>query len=232
MPRAHRTARILFHVGGPGFHPVADQAQQIAQWLGPEFQCDLHDGLAAFDALDPTYDLLVLMGLHWTGMTRDWCPVTYDPMRPPQQRAFEDYVASGRPILAHHGAVASYDDWPRFGELVGVTWVWGQTSHSPVGKHTVRVKPTNHPVIEGVSDFEIFDELYYNLRLTRDLPAQVHATATWDGAQHPMVITAEGGRTDGAGKLIYLANGHDMKAFEAPEMRRLWVNTVHWLLQR
>ena len=26
-------AKIVFHVGGPAFHPVAEQAQLIATWL-------------------------------------------------------------------------------------------------------------------------------------------------------------------------------------------------------
>ena len=102
--------RIVFHVGGPEFHPVADQARAIASWLGDSYRCEFHDGVDAFDHLDHC-DLLVLMGLHWTGMA----PLVYRPMQARHKEAFERYVASGRPLLAHHGAVASYDDWPRFG---------------------------------------------------------------------------------------------------------------------
>ena len=217
--------RIVFHVGGPDFHPVADQARAIALWLGSEYQCELHDGVDAFDHLDGC-DLLVLMGLHWTGMA----PLSYRPMETLHRAALERYVASGRPLVAHHGAVASYDDWPRFGQLVGVAWVWGTTSHSPIGTHTVRVRQTNHPVISGVGDFDIVDELYYDLRIANDLTMQVHAEAEWNGRAHPMVITAEGGRVRGAGKMVYLANGHDLRAFEAPAMRMFWVNAVRWVL--
>src|SRR4051812_49453571 len=118
--------RIVYHVGGPEFHPVDRQAQEIARWLGDEkYVHERHDGLAAFENLDGA-DLLVLMGLHWTGGTK------YQPMRAEHQRAFENYVKSGRPIIAHHGAIASYDDWPRFGELVGFAWIWGKTNHSPI----------------------------------------------------------------------------------------------------
>lgn len=227
-----RPPRVLFHVGGPNFHPVADQARTIQGWLGPGYQTSHCDGIDAFDRLDDC-DLLVLMGLHWTGMGPEGCPVPYRPMEDRHKAAFERYVDSGRPILAHHGAVASYDDWPRFGELVGVTWVWGTTSHSPIGTHLVEIRPTDHPVIAGVSNFQITDELYYNLKLADELPAQVHATARWDGSDHPMVITAEGQGTRagaGAGRRVYLANGHDLRAFEPPQMRTLWVNSIRWLL--
>jgi type 1 glutamine amidotransferase len=217
--------RLVFHVGGPAFHPVADQARAVTAWFGEEFRCELHDGVDAFEHLDDC-DLLVLMGLHWTGMT----PLAYRPMQGRHRRAFEQYVRSGRPLLAHHGAVASYDDCPRFGELVGVAWVWGTTSHSPLGTHLVRVRNTNHPVVAGVDDFQIFDELYYNLKIADGLPVGVHAHASWDGADHPMVITADGGRVPGAGRMVYLANGHDLRAFESPALRELWANAVRWLL--
>jgi type 1 glutamine amidotransferase len=32
-------------------------------------------------------------------------------------------------------------------------------------------------------------------------------------------------------KIAYLANGHDMKAFECPAMKTLWLNAVRWALQ-
>ena len=45
-------------------------------------------------------------------------------------------------------------------------------------------------------------------------------------------LTAEGGRVPGAGKLAYLVNGHDMQAFGSPEFRKLWINTIRWLLDQ
>ena len=215
--------KIIFHVGGPEFHPVDRQAQVVQKWLGNGYQCVQHDGIDAFEHLVDA-DLLVLMGLHWTGMA----PLEYRSMQERHKRAFEEYVDSGRPILAHHGAVASYDDWPRFGELVGVAWIWGKTNHSPIGTHTVRVNPDAHSVIAGVNDFQIVDELYYDLQIARDLSAKTHASAHFAGKDHPMVIT---GQRVEAGKVVYLANGHDLRAFEAPAMKRLWINSINWLLR-
>ena len=50
------------------------------------------------------------------------------------------------------------------------------------------------------------------------------------GSRGPMIITAEGGRLAGAGRTVYLANGHDMRAFAAPALRRIWENAVRWAL--
>ncbi|MBE7463036.1 MAG: ThuA domain-containing protein [Planctomycetes bacterium] len=222
MPRAK--PRILFHVGGPAFHPVAEQAACIAAWLGGEYVCEVADGRAAFERLDAC-DLFVIMGLQWTGQQEVYVPLTSD-----DRGAFERYVASGKPLLTHHGGVASYDDWPQFGELLGWTWVWGTTGHSPVAEHKVDVLPTAHPIVAGVSDFALVDELYHSVKVTEGMHHSVHAQAHWLERTLPMVSTAEGGRVAGAGRAAYLANGHDMRAFEAPALRQLWINAARWLL--
>jgi type 1 glutamine amidotransferase len=220
----------VFHVGGPSFHPVAEQAALIAEWLGGRFVCLPYDGIDAFDALDGA-DLFVIMGLHWTGMLHgDGSMPPYRPMAERHREAFERYVASGRPLLIHHGGIASYDDWPRFGELLGFTWVWDKTQHSPLGDYTVRPLPTGHPLVAGVEPFPIYDELYYDIRITPGLVPTIHAVADFDGRELPMVMSAEGGRVAGAGRTVYLANGHDMRAFASPAMRTLWTNAVTYLL--
>lgn len=227
MAANHR--KIVFHVGGPSFHPVADQAKLVEQWLGNTFDCQFFDGVEAFEALDQC-DLLVVMGLHWTGMSATG--LQYRPMDQGHHVEFEEYVRSGRPVLAHHGAIASYDDWPRFGELLGFTWVWGETGHSSIGDYHVHVLSSHHPIIAGVESFDIKDELYYDVKVTSDLIPEVHAEAEWRGQGLPMVLTASGGRVEGAGRTAYLANGHDLAAFACPAMPLLWLNTVNWLLER
>jgi type 1 glutamine amidotransferase len=223
-------ARLVFHVGGPSFHPVAEQAQQIAGWLGDGYECRIAEGLGAFELLDDC-DLFVAMGLHWTGMDADWAGnMEYHPLQPRHQAAIEAYVAAGRSIIAYHGGIASYDDWPRYGELLGFTWVWDVTTHSPLGDYTVNILQTGHPIVAGLQDYMLYDELYYNVKVTEGLTTEVHATADWDGQARPMIITAEGGRTAGAGRTVYLANGHDMRAFACAAMQRIWQNAVRWAL--
>src|SRR4051812_30627827 len=186
--------QIVFHVGGPDFHPVAQQARLIQQWIAPHYHCSFHDGVHTFDHLDDA-DLLVLMGLHWTGMQP---ALPYRPMQPRHQQAFTSYIGSGRPIIAHHGAIASYDDWPEFRRLIGFTWIWGKTNHSPIGDYTVNILPTNHPITTGLCDFSIHDELYYDIAITEGLNPATHATARFNRKDLPMILTATGGRTKGA----------------------------------
>jgi type 1 glutamine amidotransferase len=216
--------RIIFHVGGTDIHPSAKQARHIIEWLGEDYLCHTAESLAAFEHVNEC-DLLVLMGQHWTGLKEE-----YRSPSETHRKNFEKYVQSGKPLLTAHAAICSYDDWPRFGELVGFTWVWGTTSHSPLDEYPIHVINTGHPIVAGVNDFSIHDELYYDIRITSDMDLQVHAQSKWQDRNLPMVMTAEGGRIAGAGKTAYLANGHDMQSFQNPAMQKLWMNAVKWCL--
>ncbi|HET7568753.1 MAG TPA: ThuA domain-containing protein [Gaiellaceae bacterium] len=230
--------RIHVLTGGP-YHPVADQFEVVAERLGDRAVVELRDGVSALDDLDGC-DLFVAAGLHWTGM--DGLPQSGPPWpdgvaatsyRSPDERrrqAFADYVSSGKPLLAWHGGTGSFDDWPEFGRLLGFRWVWGTTSHSAYDRWRVEVEPTGHPAVAGAESFDVTDELYYDVEFAEDMRVAVHATADYDGAKRPMVVTAEGGRAPGAGRTAFLANGHDMRAFDAEPFLRIVVNTVDWLL--
>jgi type 1 glutamine amidotransferase len=216
--------RLIFHVGGPDHHPVNQQAATIIEWLGPEYACHTAESLAAFEHLNEC-DLLVLMGMHWTGWEG-----RYRSPSDVHRRALEKYINSGRPIISAHGAIASYDDWPGFGEMVGYTYLWGVTSQTPLADYRVRVLPSGHPIVSGVEDYTIFDELYYDIRISPGMEATIHAMAEWENKRLPMIMTAEGGRLPGAGKTTYIANGHDMRSFECPALRQIWLNAIHWSL--
>jgi len=216
--------RIIFLVGGPDFHPARKQAGLLVDWLGPDFAYHTADSLAAFEHLSEC-DVLVLLGMHWSGWEN-----RYRTPSETHRRNLEKYIASGRPILSANGAVASYDDWPRFGELVGFTIHSPASAHTPVQPHAVRIIPTRHPIIAGIGDYSIVDEFYYEMTMSEGMDIQVHAQTEWEQRRLPIIITAEGGRIEGAGKTAYLANGHDMRAFETPELKQLWLNAVKWCL--
>lgn len=238
--RLPATPRIHVLTGGP-FHPVADQFALVAELLDGRAEVECRDGASALDELERC-DLFVAAGLHWTDM--DGLPqagppwpdgvaaTSYRSPSPEQRRAFADHVAAGKPVLAWHGGTGSFDDWPEFGRLLGFRWVWGTTSHSAYDRWRVEVEPTGHPAVAGAESFEVDDELYYDVELAADMTAAVHAAALYEGAPRPMVVTAEGGRAPGAGRTAFLANGHDMRAFDAEPFRRIVVNTIDWLLER
>jgi len=225
--------RVLFHTGGPAFHPVQAQAECVRDWLADRFDVVPTEGNAVFDRLDEA-DLVVIGGLHWTGGPRlTFCdPVPYQPPNESQRQAWRDYVASGRPVCGFHGGIGSYDDWPEFARLLGFAWVWGVTSHTKVDHWTVHPRDDGHRVTRGLKTYELTDELYFNVAPANDIGVKVHADAPFHDVKFPMLMTGGGGRCEGAGRTAYIANGHDMRAFECKQLKTVFANTFHWLLNR
>lgn len=231
-----KKAKLIVVLSGGPFHPVSEQFEQLEAKLGSNYKVECYEGIDAFDHLKDC-DLFVAAGLHWTGSAPDRDPRVEgfqpgDYVRPTdaQRDAYCRYVASGRPVLGWHGGIASYDDWPEYGRLLGTRWDWKVTSHTAYDHWHVEVLPTGHPVVEGVSSYDLKDELYFNFQITPDLDYAIHARADFHGVTFPMVLTGEGGRVEGAGKMAYLANGHSMESFSSPAFQQIACNTIHWLL--
>jgi len=219
---------IRFHVGGPRFHPVDEQATLISTWLNPQYRISVRHDVAAFTDLEDV-DLLVMMGMYWPGMSADWAGnMTYQSPSSSDRANFLRYCDSKRPMIIHHGAIGGHDDWAEFGQRLGVKWGWQRASHSPFQNHTIQVGPSSHSIIAGLSNFSVDDEIYYKLWMDETRNPTHHAWAEWDGAQHPMLTTLDASAH--VGRAIYIALGHNMRSMEPPAMRRIWSNAVTHLL--
>jgi len=233
--------RIVFQTGGP-WHPVAQQAERVRSWLPADWHLETAFANDALDRLADA-DLFVAGGMLWPELDHPlpdaaWTQAGISPhgyTRPTeaQKEAFRRYVGSGRPLLAFHGGVLCYEDWAEYGRLLGFRWDWGYTGHSTYAAYKVQVDTDRHPVVAGVGDFTVTDELYFNVLLPPEMDATVLARAQFaEWVNFPMVTIAEGpaGRCPGAGRTAYLANGHSMESLEPPAIRQLWLNTLGWLL--
>jgi hypothetical protein len=218
--------KIILHLAGHDFHPVYAQAEELIEWLSPTCAVHKAESLAAFEHLGEC-DLLIMMGMYFTGWEG-----RYRTPGDVHKRAFEKYAASGNPILLHHGAIASYDDWPTFRELVGIHLEQGHTSTTPPAHYLVRTL-TSHPIVNGVGDFEMNDELFDRIAFESWTRPDVHAATKWDDRQLPVVITNEGRPgVSGAARTVYLAPGGNLETFVSPPVRQLWINSVNWCLGR
>ena len=138
-------------------HATRPSAQR---WLTPDFagQWDvilLHDiaGLALKRGAEPL-------------------PIAPDP------GVAEDLVAlldAGQGMVVLHHAISSWPAWEGWAEAIGARFLYAPgrlrgvdlpSSGYRVGRFTVQVTDTAHPICQGVSDFEIDDELYFAPVLT------------------------------------------------------------------
>jgi type 1 glutamine amidotransferase len=106
-------------------------------------------------------------------------------------------------------------------ELLGCRYL----SHGPghhEGRHTIKIVP-GHPVVAGLSDFELFDE-YYEFELADDKVTVLAQRHRADGVVIPVMYARE----VGAGRVVYLALGHDMRAWGEPSFRALVRQAMTW----
>jgi uncharacterized protein len=145
-----------------------------------------------------------------------------------QQRALADAVALGKGLVALHctnvmgwqGDGLDPADRPLF-ELIGNRYL----SHGPghhEGRHTIEIV-AEHPVTAGVADFELFDE-YYEFELADDKIEILAQRRRADGVVIPIMYARE----VGAGRVVYLALGHDMRAWGEPPFRTLVRQALTW----
>jgi len=204
----------LLLTGGP--HPFEATTPLLAALLD-EAGCtvtvvDAPDDAAARLQTDrPT--LFVLNTLRWRMLdpryddTRSEHAYTTDPQT---ARAIETWVLGGGRVLACHGAPICFDDWPGWGDLLGARWVWGVSSHPPLGAFEVRITDPAHPLVAGLADAVITDECYGFLH--HPTPIEPLLTGRHAGVDHPLLWEHRPGR----GHVVVSLLGHGPESFEHP----------------
>lgn len=145
-----------------------------------------------------------------------------------QQEALAQAVAGGKGMVSVHcsnimrwqGDGLDPADRPLF-ELLGNRYL----SHGPghhEGRHTIEIV-ADHPAAEGVTDFELFDE-YYEFELADEKITVLAQRHRADGVVIPVMYARE----VGAGRVVYLALGHDMRAWGEPPFRALVRQSLAW----
>ena len=171
---------------------------------------------------------------------KDWdVLVLYDLWQDITEAEKADFLArlkEGKGLLALHHSLADYQNWPEFERIIGGRYnlakrtVNGVEKPASIYQHglhfRVRVANPQHPVTQGVTDFDIEDETYGLF----DVSAQVHALLTTD--EPTSTKTIGWARTYEAARVVYLQSGHDHTAYDNPNYRRLVANAIRWVAKR
>jgi len=129
------------------------------------------------------------------------------------------WVAGGGAFLPVHCATVSCQSSPLLRGLIGGTFL----GHPPAFDVAVRPMATSHPVTAGVGMFCGRDELYIH---DMEPGVAAHMVAVDRGVAHPMVWT----RSEGRGRIGYVAPGHDGQVWNLPPYRLLLAQTASWVL--
>ena len=225
--------RILVLAGRGRFedpwHDHAATSHRLALILGGvgqvEVRSALRDGLDDLDEVD-----LLVLNLSApvpgyveanldSGQDRggDWAGF-YDTL--------DAWARAGGQVLAVHQSALAFPGEPRYEEILGGRWVEGVSGHPPIGAMRLRLAVGTHPVTDGLTGVEAFDERYCDLRVAPS--SQVLGFVDDDeGEPHPAlwVTQSHGGRT------VYSPLGHDVRSYDSPTHQDLLVNAALWLLE-
>lgn len=198
----------------------------VLQEVGIE--SEIHDDFSTVeDGSLQDFDMLTLNCVRWTcNQTPHWRDEWHFELSSKARKELLSFFAKGSGMLALHCATICFDDWPEFRRILGAWWDWGHSGHAPVQRHTMHIRSKAHPITQGLTDFDIVDELYTNPRLNDSLDPLIDAT--WENTKHPILWLRDYDRA----RICYNAMGHGVEAFEHPINRILLQRGALWVLRR
>jgi len=157
-----------------------------------------------------------------------WPDVTGHRWRADLEKAFLDFVAGGKGFVVIHAGSSTLQDWPEFQKLAGGTWALDSTGHGPVHTFKVTIVDKNHPVMKGLKDFYIRDELWHRTQFQPGIHVLCRAYSSPDykgtGKNEPVVITTQYGK----GRGFYCVLGHNKATMQNDAWKTLLLRGTEW----
>ncbi len=163
------------------------------------------------------------------------CLVMYDMasgFSPQQRKAFVALLSRGIGVVSLHHNLGAHRNWDQFRKIIGGKFIfedceidgkhYAKTSWSH-GEHLkITVVDPNHPITQGIGNFEIDDETYGVFYTA----PQVHVLLKTDHPKNnPLVAwTLKYGNS----RVFYLMLGHDRHAYGNPNYVRLVHQGIRW----
>lgn len=148
-----------------------------------------------------------------------------------QRAGFLSLITNGVGLVVMHHALVSHQDWPDYERIIGGIYPEDQTrrgvSTPELGyQHNVdipvTVVATNHPVTEGLADFQVHDEIYWGYRVGRDVTPLLSTTHPKSGK--PLAWA----KTEGKSRVVFIQLGHGPQIFADDSYRRFMARAIRW----
>ena len=134
------------------------------------------------------------------------------------------FVKDGKGLAISHLSSASFKEWEEFPKLCGRCWVMGKSGHGPRSFFKARIANKEHPITQGLADFEADDELYSKLQGDTPITVLVEADSAWSKRTEPLAFTVEYGK----GRVFHETFGHDGKALQNVIVQKLILRGCEW----
>lgn len=138
-----------------------------------------------------------------------------------QETGLLNYIRAGGGFYGLHTAAASFRESEPYHAMLNGFF----NGHSPYMKFTVNIGDTEHPITQGLEDFEAEDELYY---LKHNPETSHHLMSAYDHTKDETHVMAFH-HNYGAGRVFYFALGHDLAVLENPSFQEVIRRGVLWV---
>ncbi len=204
--------KILYVYGGPVFHPTEWAGKQLTELLKADgrFELEMTSDLDAFTKLpDGQYAAVVV---YTTGFVND--------LTPAREKGLLEFVKKGGGFVGIHSAADSFRGSRAYVEMLGGEF----DTHPHQHEFPVNIIDKSHYLTVRMPDSYTALEEMYHLKSYDPSKVTVLAQTQWQGQQKPMVYVKDYGQ----GRVVYLAPGHTVQAWNHPEFRKLLVRSVAW----
>lgn len=148
---------------------------------------------------------------------------------PEQMEGFDRKVKEGIGMVFLHHALPSYQHWENYHQVLGGRYVEPSTdpdNHSDY-RHDVhynlKVLNPKHPIMKGISDFEVFDEIYINAPVSDEV---IRLAGTDDpDSMNPLVWCQQ---ISSHTRTVYIQPGHGPQVFSNPQYRKMLLQSLLW----
>ncbi len=144
-----------------------------------------------------------------------------------------DMLKEGKGIVAIHHCIASYPEWKEYTNIIASRYflnpetfqgkAWEKSTYKHDEWVDAKVAAKDHPVMKGLSDFRIYDEVYGN---------------HWVSPDVTVLLTTEHPESQGAlawahtcknARVVYIQLGHGKESYANPNFQTLVRNAIQWV---
>lgn len=147
-----------------------------------------------------------------------------EPPNDQVKEALESLGETRQGIFCLHHGMLNFRDWDLWTHITGLAD--RKFTYHPNETFRIEVADAKHPISQGLSPWEMIDEIY----LMNDTDADSHVILT---ANHPKSLKTIGWtRTYRKAPVFCLASGHGTETYENENFRTILARGIHWLAGR
>ena len=150
-----------------------------------------------------------------------------------EKQSYYRLLKAGKGLLFLHHSICAYQDWPEYESIVGGKYYemkkddkFGASSYQHDVDFNVQIVHASHPVVKGIINFVLSDEVYGNLEV---LP-EIYPLLSTDHPKSNILIGWT--LTKDKSKIVYIQPGHDKKSWENENYRRLIKQAIQFVAKK